>query len=57
MEEIKSEEVKTQDVEPIIGFILWHCIKAIAGYITLYFFRPAWAKLMDWCKIKPFDKL
>lgn len=43
-----SEEVKSQSVT--MTTILGKAIEAIVAYITIWFFKPLWEKLVKWWK-------
>ena len=42
----ESEEVKTQSIT--VSTILGKAIEAIVAYITIWFFKPLWDKLIKW---------
>ena len=42
----ESEEVKTQSIT--ISTIIGKAIEAIVAYITIWFFKPLWDKLVKW---------
>jgi hypothetical protein len=47
MEEKKEEEkVKSQCIEPVVSFVAVNVMKAIVGYIAIYFFKPVWEYLL-----------
>jgi len=45
-----SEEVKSQSVT--MTTIIGKAIEAIVAYITIWFFKPFWEKLVKWWKGK-----
>ena len=42
----ESEEVKTQSIT--VSTILGKAVEAIVAYITIWFFKPLWDKLIKW---------
>lgn len=44
----ESEEAKTQSIT--MSTIIGKAIEAIVAYITIWFFKPLWDKLVKWWK-------
>lgn len=42
----ESKEVKTQSIT--VSTIIGKAVEAIVAYITIWFFKPLWNKLIKW---------